>query len=81
MSGAEQQQQQKPTTTTTGIVCRGRLLNCELSVVFRCFFYEMIFNDLQVHAAIENVGLKEVWLKIAGGEKAGKRCKVAWRTN
>jgi hypothetical protein len=24
----------------------------------------------QVHAAIENVGLKEVWLKIAGGEKA-----------
>jgi len=25
---------------------------------------------LQVHAAIENVGLKEVWLKIAGGEKA-----------
>lgn len=24
----------------------------------------------EVHAAIENVGLKEVWLKIAGGEKA-----------
>ena len=24
----------------------------------------------EVHACIENVGLKEVWLKIAGGEKA-----------
>lgn len=27
-------------------------------------------NAHSVHAAIENVGLKEVWLKVAGGEKA-----------
>lgn len=27
-------------------------------------------DPLSVHAVIENVGLKEVWLKVAGGEKA-----------
>lgn len=32
----------------------------------------------QVHAAIENVGLKEVWLKIAGGEKARKDWVTAY---
>eukprot|EP00403_Amphidinium_massartii_P012322 CAMPEP_0178409162 /NCGR_PEP_ID=MMETSP0689_2-20121128/20320_1 /TAXON_ID=160604 /ORGANISM="Amphidinium massartii, Strain CS-259" /LENGTH=962 /DNA_ID=CAMNT_0020030295 /DNA_START=43 /DNA_END=2931 /DNA_ORIENTATION=+ len=42
----------------------------ETSVLEAVLASAMPGNAASVHAAVENVGLKEVWLKVAGGEKA-----------